>query len=324
MGKKTPPDIDKLTTAMRSFAAGGVVGGEAARVFGKDLSGLADSLQKIKDPKGLDQVQQSIVGFFGTDSTPVKDAKENIDALDKSLANLVKNGQADLAAAALDNITTQMKKQGFSTKDIKSKLDDYKAALADQAFEQKLAAQAMGLFGDQALAVGEKLSAQKQSADGLRQSIEALNDANRGALGGMIGFEASIDAAAAAAKENAGSLDMVNGKLDVNSPKAQAAATALSDLASKTKDAALAARESGESWESVNGIYERGRKAFMDSAMAMGLSRAEAKQLAGEIMNIPDEKKTLLKMEKEDAEAGLNAFNAAVKRTPGAKSVTLK
>ncbi|WP_372352619.1 hypothetical protein [Streptomyces sp. KL116D] len=217
-----------------------------------------------------------------------------------------------------------MKKQGLSSGELKGKLDDYKSALADQAFEQQLAAESMGIFGAQAQATGEKLAAQKASADGLRQSIEALNDVNRAALGGMIGFEASIDAAQKAAQKNAGALRMVGGQLDLNSPKAQAAAMALQDLGTKTKDAATSARESGASWERVNGIYARGREQFIASARAMGLSRSEAAQLATEIMNIPSSHKTKIQMQTEDAIAGLSSVISAIKRAPNAKSVTVK
>ncbi|MEU1478881.1 hypothetical protein [Streptomyces sp. NPDC005760] len=322
MGKTAPADVDKLTTSLRSLTDTGKVSGEAARVFGKDFSGLADSLQKVTDPKGLDGVQQSIVSFFGTDSTPVKDAKENIDALDKSLANLVKSGQADLAADALDVVIKKMKAQGFSSEEIRAQLDDYKSALADASFEQKLAAESMGLFGQQAQDVQAKLNAQKQSADGLRQSIQALNDAQRQGLGGMIGFEASIDAAAKAAKDNAGALSMTHGQLDLNSEKARNAASALQDLASKTDEAASSARESGSSWETVNGIYSRGRTKLIEAAQAMGLSKTEAAALADQILKIPD-KGVRVSMDKEDAQRGLEDFNAAVKRTPGSKSVTL-
>ncbi|MFF7067297.1 hypothetical protein [Streptomyces pseudovenezuelae] len=323
MGKKAPADVDKLTTSLRGLTDTGKITGEASRVFGKDLSGLADSLQKVTNPKGLDGFQQSIVSFFGTDSTPVKEAKENIDALDGSLANLVKNGQAGLAADALDIITQRMKAQGFSADEIRGQLDDYKAALADQAFEQKLAAEAMGLFGQQAQDVQAKLNAQKQSADGLRQSIVALNDAQRQGLGGMIGFEASIDAAAKAATENAGALSMTHGQLDLNSEKARNAASALQDLASKTDEAASSARESGSSWETVNGIYARGRTKLIESAQAMGLTKREASALADQILKIPD-KKARVSMATEDATADLQAFNAKVAASPGAKSVTLK
>jgi len=320
MGKKAPPDIDRMTTSLGKLAQTGELSGEAARVFGKDYEKLGDALATLARPSTLDKIQQGLTSLIGMDSTPVKDAKDAFDGLDKGLTNLVRGGKANLAAEALKMAIANLKKQGYTSKEVTSQLDDYKSALADQAFEQQLAAQSMGLFGEQALKVQQQLNEQKQSADGLRQSIEALNDANRSALGGMIGFEASIDTAAKAAKDNAGALSMVNGHLDVNSPKAQAAATALNDLAAKTKDAALASREATGSWEGAIGIYERGRQQFLKNAEAMGLTEDEAELLASQIMQIPD----TVKLNTEDAQNSLEAFNAAVQKTPGTKAVTLQ
>ncbi|MFH9248240.1 phage tail protein [Streptomyces lydicus] len=322
MGKDIPPDVDKMTTSLGKLAQTGKVSGEAARVFGKDLGTLAESLRTLSRPSNFEKTDQFLTSLLGMDSTPVSRSKEDLKGLDDALASLVKGGKADIAKAALDRIAASMRKQGLTSGELKKQLDGYKSALADQAFEQKLAADAMGVFGDQAIAVQAKLNAQRQSADGLRQSIEALNDANRGALGGMIGFEASIDAAAKAAKENAGSLHMVNGALDLNSPKAQAAATALNDLASKTKDAATSARESGQSWEQVNAIYARGRAQFIANARAMGLNKEQAQLLAEQIMNIPSGKQTKIKMDTEDAVSGLDSVISKLRATKG-KSVTV-
>ncbi|MFF0009581.1 hypothetical protein ACFYQT_40005 [Streptomyces tibetensis] len=324
MGKQAPPDVDKLTTSLRTLGDTGKVTGEAARSFGKDLSGLADSLQKVTDPKGLDQVQQSIISFFGTDSTPVKEAKENIDAVDKALANLVKNGQADLAAAALDKLSSKLKDQGFSAKEISGQMDDYKSALADAQFEQELAAQSMGLFGKAAQDTSAKLEAQKASADGLRQSIVALNDVNRAAGSAMSAFEQSIDDTTAAMKAHAGALKMRDGELDLGSQKARDAEKVLSDLAANTDAAATAAREQGKSWEYVTGIQERGRQAFIDAADSMGLTKAQAEALADSYLKIPDKKSTVLEMRTEDAITGLDAVISAIQKTPDAKSITVK
>nr|WSZ21136.1 hypothetical protein OH837_49300 [Streptomyces canus] len=324
MGKKTPPDVDKLTSSLRTLASTGKVSGEAARSFGKDLSGFADSLQKVTDPKGLDQVQQSIVSFFGTDSTPIKDAKENIDAVDKALANLVKNGQADLAAKALDSMGKKLKDQGHSAEEIRGQMDDYKAALADAKFEQDLAAQSMGVFGKAAQDTQAKLDAQKASADGLRQSIQALNDVNRAGAGAMNAFEQSIDDAAKAATTNAGALTMQHGELDLNSQRARDAESALRDLAANTDDAAAKAREQGKSWEYVQGIMTRGQQTFVDTAVKMGLTETQAQALAQSYLDIPDSTATKVEMQAEDAKNDLAAFNAAVAASPGTKSVTLK
>jgi trimeric autotransporter adhesin len=321
--KQAPPDVDKLTNSLKQLGSTGQVTGEASRAFGKDLSGLYGKIRSLTDPSTTDKVQQFLVGWTGWDSTPVKDAKDNIDSVDKALASLVQNGQSDLAASALKRLTAEYGKGGRDTSKFTSSLDDYKDALSDSRFEQQLAADSMGVFGAQAQSVQAKLDAQKRSTDGLRQSIQALNDAQRQGLGGMIGFEASIDAAAKAAKENAGSLHMVNGQLDLSSPKAQAAATALNDLAAKTDEAAASARQSNASWETVNGIYARGRSQLIKTAEAMGLTKTQAKALADQILKTPD-KAARIRMETEDATRDLDAFNAKLRGSPGAKSVTLK
>lgn len=324
--QKPKVDVDKLSTSLVELGASGKVSGEAMRAYGADLSGLADSLQKVTDPQGIDAVQQWVVtlgGLADWDSTPVKNAKEDIGALDEALAGLVSDGKADLAAAALDRIVASMEKQGFTSEEVRGQLDAYKDALAGQRLEQELAAQSMGLFGEQAQQVQSKLDAQKASADGLRQSIQALNDVNRQGLSGMIGFEAALDAASKAAAENAGVLDMQGGKLTLNTEKQRAAAQALNDLAAKTDEAAGAARESGASWETVNGIYERGRQQLIKNAMQMGLNRQQAKALADQILKTPD-KTAKLKGNLEDLKDKLAEAKERLRKAPSEKKAYLR
>lgn len=323
IGKKTPPDVDRLTTSLGNLARTGQASGEAARAYGKDLSGLGDSLRTLARPSNAEGVQQWMTKLIGMDSTPVKDAKENLDAVDKSLANLVKNGNPKLAEAAFNQIAAAMKKQGMTSDELRGQLDNYKSALADQAFEQSVAAQSMGLFGTQAQQVQAKLDAQKASADGLRQSLQALNDVNRAGLGGMIGFEAAIDAATRAAKDNAGALSMSHGQLNLNSKKAQAAATALNDLAAKTDTATAAARDSGASWSAVNKIYDRGRTKLIASAMAMGLTKKEAEKLAGQILKTPD-KTVRLRGNLDDLKDKLAKAKAQLRTVPDSRRAQLR
>jgi len=323
--KKAPPDVDKLTTSLKRLGAEGKATGEAAKHFGSDLDGLYGKVRSLTDPSTADNIQQFVVSLGGLaswDSTPVKDAKENLNAIDEALAGLVKNGQADLAAAALKRLTAEYGKGGKDTKEFTSQLDGYKEALADAKFEAQLTADAMGLFGDQAQKTSATLAEQKASADGLRQAIQALNDVNRSALGGQIAFEASIDAAAKAAQENAGSLRMVNGVLDTNSPKAQAAATALNDLAVKTDEAAAANRESTNSWAGAARIYERGRQQLIKNAMAMGLTREEAAQLASQILKTPD-KTAMLKADITDWKSKISEADKQLKTAKGEKKAKL-
>jgi chorismate mutase len=326
VGKAAPPDVDKLTTSLGNLARTGKATGEAARVFGKDLGGLYDGIRNITDASTTDKVQQGLVKVFSlgmADSTPHNEAKEKLDAIDKGLTTLVRGGKADLAAVALKRMSAQYGKGGHDVTDFTRRLSSYKSALADAKFEQDLAAEAQGLFGKQAQSAQAALAAQKQSADGLRQSIQALNDAQRAGIGGMIGFEASIDAAAKAAKENHGALHMINGELDLNSPKAQAAATALNDLAAKTDEAAAQTRQSTGSWEAANRVYARGREKLIESAQAMGLTKSQAKALADQILRTPD-KTARLKGNIEDLEAKVTAAKKKLSTVPASKKAAVK
>jgi hypothetical protein len=321
-GRAAPPDVDKLTGSLARLGKTGKTTGEAAKAFGSDLDGLYGKVKSLTDPSTTDQVQQFLVGWTGWDSTPVKDAKENLGAVDTALANLVKNNQADLAAAAVKRLTAEYGAGGKNTKEFTSRLDEYKGALADAKFEQQLAADAMGLFGTQAQQTSAKLAEQKQSADGLRQAIQALNDVQRAGLGGMIGFEASIDAATKAAQENAGVLSMQGGQLTLNTDKQRAAATALTDLASKTDEAAAANRESTGSWQGAIGIYERGRQQLIQNAVAMGLNTTEAAALAAQILKTPN-KTAMLKADITDWKAKISEADKQLKTAKGEKKAKL-
>jgi hypothetical protein len=324
MSASAPPDVDKLTSSLEQLGHGGKPAGEAARAFGKDLGGLYDKVRSLTDPSTADDIQQFLVGWTGWDSTPVKEAKENVDAIDKSLANLVKNGRSDLAAAALSKLTKEYSKGGKDAGEFTKRLDDYKASVKDAEFENQLAAEAMGLFGQQAQNTTAKLNAQKLSADGLRQSIIALNDVNRAAGSAMSAFEQSIDDATEAARKHAGVLKMRDGELDLGTSKARDAEKVLSTLAANTDAAASAAREQGKSWGQVSKIYDEGRDTFIKAADDMGLTRAQAEALADSYLKIPDKKTMEVEMRSEDAMDGLNRVIGAIKKTPDAKSVTVK
>ncbi|MFD9047690.1 hypothetical protein [Streptomyces zaomyceticus] len=323
---KAPPDVDKLTVSLKQLGGTGKATGEAAKAFGSDLAGLYDKVRSATDPSTTDQIQQWIVtlgGLGNWDSTPVKQGKENLDAIDQSLASLVSSGKADLAATAAQRLGAEYAKSGGSTKDFSDALDGYQSALADAKFEQELVAQSMGLFGSQAMATKTKLDAQKLSTDGLRQSIVALNDVNRAGISAQIAFEEALDTTAKTASENAGIWQASGGALDLNTEKGRVAAAALNDLAAKTDAAATAARDSGASWSTVNGIYERGRTQLVANATQMGLNKSAVEQLTQRMLQTPD-KTARLKGNLEDLEAKLAAAKGKLAKVPDSRKAQVR
>ncbi|MFI8792569.1 hypothetical protein [Streptomyces sp. NPDC055105] len=333
-----PPDVDKLTTSLKNLATAGKFTGELKSTFG-DMDGFIGKLKTLDAQRaGMGKVKDSFwTGFvpaFDKIAPKLDDLanghksmgalSDDFKSVDQSLSQLVTNGHADVATAQFKKFEKAMRAAGYSTKDIKKVFPDYTGAVADLKAEQDIAAQGMGAFGQEAISTKTKLDAQKQSADGLRLSIVALNEVNRAGSGAMNAFEQAIDDTSKAAKKHHGQLSMNKGELDLNTQGARDAESALRDLATKTDAATVAAREQKKPWEEINGIYARGRKEFIENARAMGLNKAEAGQLADEMLRIPKKTSTTFAMKTEDAVTGLNAVMTAMKKTPDAKSVTVK
>lgn len=321
------PDVDKMTTAIGQLGRTGKVTGEASRVFGKDFSDLNTSIGRLNGQRsGMDAFNDTMNKVFTLGlkkSNSANKAAKDVDAVDKSLADLVQNGQPDLAAAALKRLTSEYAKSGKPTSDLTSKLDNYQSALSDAKFEQDLTADSMGLFGRQSQQVQAQLDNQKKSADGLRQSIQALNDVNRAALSAESDFEQAIDDATKAVKGHRTALHMVNGQLDLNSQKARDAYQPLSDLAAKTDAATAAALEQNQSWSAVKETYDRGRTSLISTAHAMGLTTSEAKALANQILKTPD-KTAYLTGNISDLKDKVAKAQASLKTVPPSKKVALQ
>ncbi|MEV7034640.1 phage tail protein [Streptomyces sp. NPDC093272] len=314
---KAPVAVDELTTSLNTLVQTGKVTGALKTNLTEMSESIAMASKSASDNKFL-QLTSDMGTWLGIAKGPgISDAKKNLDAWDKAMADNVKSGHVKEAAAQFDILKRSWVAGGGDLKRLSQFTDDYKGALADQKFEQKAAADAMGVFGSQAQRVQHQLDAQKQSADGLKQSIQALSDVSRSAFDAQTRFEEALDGVTKAIKEN--------GKtLDVHTDKGRANRDALSGLASATEDAATKARENGSTWQTVMGIYKEGRNSIVETATSILGSKKAAEEYADSLLRIPSDASTLIKMNKEDAQRGLTEFNAAVKKTPDAKSVTLK
>jgi hypothetical protein len=316
-GKTTPPDIDKLTTSLGELGRTGKVTGAAADALGKDFGKLNDQLGKVVDPSVAESINNwghEISGELLAAGDATEEFEASMGSIDQALADLVAGGKADLAAAALKSMLASMSPEAAAK--FKGELDGYDAALGNLEFEAKLTAQSMGLFGAQAQEVQGKLNAQKLAADGLRQSIHALDQAHLMARGGVRGMEAAIDAATESLKTNGATLDD-------NTTKGRANNQALDDLANATQKAMEAKFEETGSWNAANEVYERGRGQLEKLAQQMGLDTDAARKLADQILNTPD-KTAKLRADKRDLEQKLKDARAELKNVPDARKAAVK
>ncbi|MFE2044342.1 hypothetical protein ACFXAZ_26145, partial [Streptomyces sp. NPDC059477] len=324
MGEPAALDVDKLTTSLGELGRTGQATGYVASQFGDDFGKLREQIQKILDPSVAESINNwgaDVTGGLLDAGDATEKFTESVDGIDQGLADLVGGGKAELAAAALAAMTENMSPEELDK--FTGSLEKYDEALAGQALEQRLAAESMGLFGDQAQEVQAQLDAQKTSADGLRESIVALNEVNRNALDAQAAFEASIDTAAEAASEFSGVWAATGGTLDLTTESGRSAYGALSDLAAKTNEATTAARESGASWSEVSATFESGRQQLIANAQQMGLTREAAAALADQILNTPD-KTAYLRGDLEDLKDKLADAKARLAAAPSSKTAAIK
>jgi hypothetical protein len=318
MGKKAPPDVDKLTTSLGNLGQTGKATGEAASVFGKNFGKLQDQIKKVTNPSVVESINNwgaSVTGGFLNAGDATEEFTKNADAIDKSLTNLVRGGKADLAKAALADILKGLKPKEAAK--LRGELDDYKSALADAKFEQDLATQSMGIFGQASQDTSAKLDAQKQSADGLRASIVALNDANRSAYDAQISFEQAVDDLSESFKKNGATLDL---NTDAGRKNGQAMSTA-----AKSQDEMIASGlAAGESLDSMTTKSSKLRTQMLRLATdAFDGNKKKATEYVNTLLGTPDQIKTIIKLEREKATAGLREVQAEILKTPGAKSIVV-
>ncbi|MDX2513826.1 phage tail protein [Streptomyces stelliscabiei] len=318
IGREAPPNVDKLTTSLGQLGRSGKASGEAARLFGKDLDGLFESVRNITDPSTADNVQNSLVKIFSlgfADSTPWKEARKRLNGIDEGLTNLVKGGKADIAAAAFRRLSKEYVDGGGSLKDFTNQMDGYNSAVADVELEQDLAADAMSVFGQAAQDTSAKLEAQKSAADGLRASILALNDVNRDAHDAQTQFGAALDDLTASFKEHGATLSADTEAGRANRDAMSAAAAAQDELIAS----GLAA---GDSLGSMTKKSEELRETMMRLATdAFDGNKAKATDYVNTLLGVPSEIKTLIKAEKDEAIAGLESVRAAIQATPDSHEV---
>lgn len=328
-----PPDVDRLTTSLKNLATTGQFSGELKKQFG-DMQGLVEDIGKLGQAtkeqeeyvksfgnagiKPLDDLRRKayeVWDSFKDGGDSVKALDDKFKALDSGLASMVSSGQAQQAAQLFAAVKKEALAQGKSLEEVNKAVPQYRDSMASLKAEQDLAAQGMGIFGQQAIATKQKLDAQKASADGLRQSILALNDTNRAAYDSQIAFEAGIDALTASFKEHGATLNLDTAAGQANGQAMSAAAKAHDEMLA----ASIAA---GDSLGSMTSESEKLRSTMMRLATdAFDGNKKKAQEYVNTLLGTPKSITTLIKAEKAEALTGLQAVQAAIKATPGSKSV---
>lgn len=287
----TVRSVDKMTTSLKEFADTGKISGELASTFGKDMSGLARDLDKVtQSTNELAAAQKRPIqggrgvgpGVFGEAGNPelARQARENIGALDKSLADMANNGGATQAKLALEQLRTSghLTEQQFN--ELIGQMPLYSAATNAAALSNTGLAKGFGDTAANAHTMAGSLEEATQAGQSLIDVFNQLNGAQLNVNETTIAAEQAVDDLTESIKKNKGSLDL-------STEAGRSNQQALDELAKKAAAAAQAVYEQTGSASAASATFEVYRQAMINAYLSMGKSRTEAELLTSQLMALP-------------------------------------
>lgn len=280
---------NEMADALERLAATG----EGVDAFGFD-SGVQgarsfnDALQMLADNHWTDQVGTWAAHLVGAQTT-FDDAAASVDGVDKALAAMVADGNVKGAAEAFKRLRDQWVAAGGDAAVFDSTLNDYRDAVAGAKDKTDVFAGVLEAAGIKASGAADEVKTLKDKIDQLRGTAMASDEATSN-------LEAAIDSATDAVKENGRAVGE-------STPAARANSAALRDLATAALDGVDAWNANGVSADQIATKTQKARDAFIETAVKMGYTKAQAKKLADQYGLIPTQVKTTVTADGAQAKA---------------------
>ncbi|MCG5464233.1 hypothetical protein MED01_002398 [Micromonospora sp. MED01] len=309
--RRDAADVDRLAESLKKLAVNGQVSGEAQRIFGKDLDGIAMSAagatgwyekfnQKLEGSIPL--LRDIREGVFGSSFSSHAD---DIKALDESLARLVETSGKTASFEVWNRVLSE---SGMNADELIKLFPGYAAALenAEQAAGGAAAQQQLlsGSMQDAITAMGS-----------YTRAWEVLNGAQLSSDEAALAAKDAIDQVTEAFKTNK---DVVDG----NSRAALENRIAVGQAAQAAAEAAQKKYDESGSIEVANAAYDSYIAALRRTLDQTNLTDAEIDTLLATYAQMPPVKKTEVSAPgATTATRQAEDFNFAVRSVPPSKTV---
>jgi len=304
---------DDATRSLEAYIKGGRNAADVTDLMGYGLSNLNDVVNQAMNKGFLNNVGEffaeigTLGGVFGP--TRQDEAKSFFAELDKGLTGLQKTDPA-AAAAKFKQLAAEFQAQGYSLDQVREMLPGYSAALDAASVSADGAGSAAGDLAEETYGAAQ---AARDAADGTATWVEELDQINSPILNARDAarqFEAAIDDASAALKEN--------GKtLDITSEKGRANQEALDGIASAALANITAMQANGSSQRQMQDTLNTSRDKLAAVAEKFGMSKTEARKYAEQVLKTPAAVSTTITAKTETAKAQVAAFQSQINRLRG-------
>ncbi|MBM9621033.1 phage tail tape measure protein [Streptomyces zhihengii] len=315
---EAPASVAKMTQSMVDFAQKGRAVGEMSRVFGENMDGLGEAVQRIAHPTGMERFNNAMDEIFTlgmADPIKLAEAREQIKAIDEGLAALVASGATEAAATNFRAFAAEAEKGGTSTEKFRTLLPGYTDALATADTQSKLAADGQGELADATSMAADEMQDTRTEAERLADALNTLNGVSISAAQSEIGFRGSLADLTATVKENGQSMD-------ITSEAGRKVKGAFLDAADAAMEHAQAVAEQQGSVEAGNTALEKDIRLLRETMKAAGFGKEAIDQLTASYLQVPDTVSTRMDTNVKTAVGELEGLQQKIKNTKG-KSVTL-
>ncbi len=260
-------DSSKLVADLEHLATTGEVTGEALRVFGTDLDGLAQGVEDIGNRGWSDKFLEAL----NVMDTGSEAGRKRLQELDAALGEMAYGGNADGAAAAFDRVTEKLLAQGLTVEQVRAAFPEYIAAqerakaeseavaVASEAEKEKIA-QLGAQIGETTLKTDEQTEAQKL----LQKVYDDVATSIQGFTSPMGAYNTALETNKAKAEEWA---NAQNEGLEKTKVSWEDYPGRISDSTGRSEEAMRANKEEAEAWaEAQNESVDDAKVSWEDYA----------------------------------------------------------
>lgn len=293
-----PPDLSELTNSLVRFQAEGRPSGALAREFGTDLGGLAGKLRDIKSLGGLDS--EFLRGF-----SKGREAAQDIEALDKALAELVTTGQKPIAT----NLVAQLAADaGVPVAELTQNLVGYRSALAAADTQQRLTAESGEALAGATTDTAGSLDEEAQAADRAARALDAFKSSLDAALGVQIDAERAAISYVDSVQALRDRVTEGTATLDLNTEAGRRNREAILSVVEGAREHIEAMADEGATAGELNRTWQTHRAELAAVLQQLGFTKAEASTYLGLLDKVPTSVFTQLGVRDAEAAAKVRSF----------------
>lgn len=300
---------------------------EVMTTLGGDLEQFGERVRAVSAPsieQSFSKTMDTIFTLGHAEPASLREASEQLDALDKSLTGLVESGHRDQAELLFRMLAEGAAKGGATVEHLKEALPGFEDALAGVDVQTKLNTASTN---DHTAALDGTTAAMEEEtsvADQLKAAIDGLNGANLSAGDASDRFTTSVLDLSESIGTNGKNIDLGAAKTDKGTRATIANRDAIRGAIKAAEDHSAAVATQTGSVTEGNKVFEGHILTLRKTLTAAGVLPKAIDAIIAEYAKVPPVKLTKFQTDHINAVVAADRVRTSISKIPAFKNVTVK